>query len=220
MNQISRTSTSNGLFIQNPLLSSGCEPMTMQLSERAKQLIPQAKIVSFATWGETYSSEIVAIFQNADDNGRYLTDEDLEKITSLVPELSPAETKARLLREKASYLVANAREKVLASFPHITDPQGDLYPVERAEACWRDFWHFLRCVTYGIVGQNSQFTSQKGLTNMQLLYQELRVPLKPMIYGVEELKNLSLQQFDEVENHELTPYFDHLIDCLKDFEDS
>jgi hypothetical protein len=192
----------------------------MQLSQRAKQLIPQARIVSFATWGETYSGEIVAIFQNADDNGRYLTDEDLEKIISLVPELSPAETKARLLREKAPYLVANAREKVLASFPHITDPQGDLYPVERAEACWRDFWHFLRCVTYGIAGQNSQFTSEKGLANMQLLYQELRVPLKPMICGLEQLKTISLEQFDDEKNQQSAIYFDHLINCLKGFEDS
>ena len=50
--------------------------MTIQLSERAKQLIPKARIVSFATWKNLYSDEVIAIFQQADNQSRYLTDED------------------------------------------------------------------------------------------------------------------------------------------------
>lgn len=192
----------------------------MQLSERAKQLIPQARIVSFAAWEAKYSQELIVIFQTADDCGRYLSDEDLAQVSRLCPALSVAIQQARLLREKASELVANARENVLVEFPQIIEPQGELYPPERAEACWRDFWHFLRCITYGIAGQTSQFTSDQGLTNMQLLYQELHVPLKPMIYGLQQLKNISLQQFNDGEQPQLALYFDHLINCLKEFEDS
>ena len=140
-----------------------CNLMTMQLSERAKQLILQARIVSLASWKNLYSEEVIAIFQEADNQSRYLTDEDLERIKNLDPNLSLMLEKARLLREQASNLVADARKKVLADFPNITELGNDLYPPERAEACWRDFWHFLRCITYGIAGNSPQFTSEEGL---------------------------------------------------------
>lgn len=192
----------------------------MQLSERAKLLIPQARIVSFTAWEKKYPQELIAIFQAADDDGRYLNDEDLVQITCLFPTLSVAVQQARLLQEKATELVANTRELVLVKFPQITEPKGELYPPERAEACWRDFWHFLRCITYGIAGQTPDFTSAKGLANMQLLYQELQVPLEPMIYGLKELKTICLKQLKIGEEYLLAAYFDHLIYCLQDFEAS
>ena len=191
--------------------------MTIQLSERAKQLIPKARIVSFATWKNLYSDEVIAIFQQADNQSRYLTDEDLEQIKNLAADSSLMLEKARLLREQAPNLVADARKKVLADFPNITEPGNDLYPSERAEACWRDFWHFLRCITYGIAGNNPQFTSQEGLKNMELLYQELRVPVAAMLCGLEELKKVSLQQFNSEDRDLLGLYFDHLIAELKQF---
>jgi len=191
--------------------------MTMQLSERAKQLIPQARIVSFATWKNLYSDEVIAIFQEADNQSRYLTDEDLERLKNLDPNLSLMLEKARLLREQAPNLVADARKKVLADFPHITELGNDLYLPERAEACWRDFWHFLRCITYGIAGSSPQFTSPEGLKNMELLYQELRVPLSAMLCGLEELKIVSLQQFNFEDRDLLSLSFDHLITELKNF---
>lgn len=187
------------------------------ISERAKQLIPQARIVSFAPWKDLYSDEVIQIFQQADDEGRYLTDEDLEQIKTLSPDTSSSVERAKLLREKASDIVAQAREKVLATYPNIIEPNGDLYPPERAEACWRDFWHFLRCITYGIAGNSPQFTSLEGLENMQLLYQELRVPLPAMICGLENLKIFSLQQFNAEEQDSLEPYFEHLTNQLKQF---
>ncbi|MEG4229267.1 phycobilisome protein [Microcoleus sp. N9_B2] len=189
----------------------------MQLSERAKQLIPQARIVSFATWKNLYSDEVIAIFQDADNQSRYLTDEDLERIKNLHPHLSLMLEKARLLREQAPNIVADARKKVLADFPDITEPGNDLYPPERAEACWRDFWQFLRCITYGIAGNNPQFTSQEGLKNMELLYQELRVPVSAMLCGLEQLKKVSLQHFNSEDQDLLSLSFDHLISGLKTF---
>jgi hypothetical protein len=190
----------------------------MQLSERAKQLIPKARIVSFETWKDDYSEEIIAIFQKADDEGRYLTDEDLETIKNRSQQtVLLSLEQAKFLREKASEIVAEARKKVLEHFPNITQPGGGLYPPERAEACWRDFWHFLRCITYGIAGQKTSFTSQKGIENMQLLYQELRVPLEAMILGLENLKPIILEQLEGEESKNLSPYFDHLIEKMKQF---
>jgi len=194
--------------------------MTVQLSERAKQLIPKSRIVSFATWKNLRSDETIQIFQLADDEGRYLTDEDLEKIKAISPEISASAERGKLLREKAAEIVDKARAAVLAKYPNITAAGGELYPKERAEACWRDFWHFLRCITYGIAGNSKEFTSAEGLKNMQLLYEELRVPLPAMICGLEQLKSSSLEEFEGEEREAIAPYFDRLIAALKSFQKS
>jgi hypothetical protein len=190
----------------------------MQLSEKVKQLIQKSRIVSFAGWQEQYSEEIIAKFQQADDEGRYLTDEDIEVIQSLAPSTKEPLEKAKQLRDKAATIVASARAEVLKQYPNIIEPGGDLYPPARAEACWRDFWHFLRCVTYGIAGRSTQYTSSEGLHYMEQLYQELKVPLEAMILGLENLKKYSLQEFSEAEQDQIAPYFDHLISQLDRFK--
>ena len=191
--------------------------MNTQLTERAKQLIPKARIVSFKGWEEVLPTEIIQFFQVADDEGRYLTQKDLNflKSGSQLPIFSI--DAASFLGEYAAEIVDEAREKVLATYPNITAEGGDLYPRVRAEACWRDFWHFLRCITYGMAGNNTNFTSQEGLYNMNLLYQELLVPLSAMVCGLEAIKTASLKRFNPEQQAELVPYFDHLLIKLKEF---
>lgn len=191
--------------------------MNTQLTERAKQLIPKARIVSFKGWEEVLPTEIIQFFQVADDEGRYLTQKDLNflKSGSQLPIFSI--DAASFLGEYAAEIVDEAREKVLATYPNITAEGGDLYPRVRAEACWRDFWHFLRCITYGVAGNNTNFTSQEGLYNMNLLYQELLVPLSAMVCGLEAIKTASLKRFSPEQQAELVPYFDHLLIKLKEF---
>jgi hypothetical protein len=53
----------------------------MPLSERAQQLIPKARIISFANW--PYQQSAIAIWQQADDQTRYLSDSDLDTIVNL-----------------------------------------------------------------------------------------------------------------------------------------
>ena len=48
----------------------------MPLSERAQQLIPKARVISFADW--PYQQAAIAIWQQADDQTRYLSDGDLD----------------------------------------------------------------------------------------------------------------------------------------------
>ena len=189
------------------------------LTPKVKQLIAKARIVSFDGWKNTQSAEIIAIYQQADDEGRYLGDEDLEKIASLPSHSTSGITVARLLRDNADTIIDEARAAVLAQFPQITAPGGALYPPERAQACWRDFWHFLRCVTYGVAGNNSQFTSDEGLHHMNLLYQELNVPLDAMILGLKNLKSSSLKHLEtsQVDLDIVSSCFDHLISKMSAF---
>ncbi|MFM7793452.1 MAG: phycobilisome protein, partial [Microcystis panniformis] len=106
------------------------------------------------------------IWQKADDQTRYLDDSDLDTIVNLEPDLLVSSQQARKLRDNANSIVDNARQTVLKQFPTIFQPGGDLHPPHRAEACWRDFWNFLRCITYGVAGQQIPYTSAEGLENM------------------------------------------------------
>jgi hypothetical protein len=182
-----------------------------QLSEKVLELIQKARIVSFATWQDTHSVEAIAQFQAADDEARYLTDADLQQVAPAIAVV------VQQLRDQVVEIVNESRAKVLATFPNITQPGGGLYPAERADACWRDFWHFLRCITYGIAGQHTDYTSSEGLRSMNLLYQELKVPLDAMVIGLEGIKTASLSRIESQNQTSLAPYFDHLIEQLKQF---
>ncbi|MGK7909911.1 MAG: phycobilisome protein [Synechococcus sp.] len=192
--------------------------MSSPLNDSLKQLIAKARIVSFADWSPDYSAEAIAIFQGADDDRHYLTDEEFSRLAALgatVPQ--DGIVLASFLRDSANEIVAEARANVLAAFPGITEPGGGLYPSHRAEACWRDFWQFLRCVTYGIAAQRPSFTSDEGLHYMQLLYQELQVPLDAMVMGIEQLKAASLNRCRDSDPTQLEPYFDRLRAALDRF---
>ncbi len=187
------------------------------LSDKVKELIKKSRIVSFATWQAKYSEQVIDIFQTADDQGRYLSDRDIQQLKKLTPELEESLAQAKFLRDNAPDLVGKAREEVLAAFPNITAPGGGLYPPMRAEACWRDFWHFLRCISYGIAGVSIDYISEKGISFMEQLYQELQVPLDAMVLGLENLKFYSLQEFAPEKRSDLEPYFEQLINQLKQF---
>ncbi|MEM6518987.1 MAG: phycobilisome protein [Cyanobacteria bacterium P01_C01_bin.70] len=189
---------------------------TAPFSEKVRELIQQSRIVSFATWQGAYPAEVIKCFQVADDEKRYLTDKDCDHIQALVPEKAAALAIAQLLRDQVTPIVDEARGTVLEKFPHITQPGGGLYPAERADACWRDFWHFLRCITYGIAGQRTDYTSAPGLQAMQLLYRELQVPLDAMVVGLEGIKRASLDRL-ATSTAPVEPYFDHLITQLRQF---
>ena len=188
-----------------------------QFSEKIRELIQKARIVSFATWQTTHPAAAIQYFQTADDTGQYLNDEALQQIRQLAPENATFLPVVQQLRDRASEIVDEARTGVLQTFPTITQPGGGLYPSERADACWRDFWQFLRCITYGIAGQHVDYTSPEGLHAMQLLYQELQVPLDAMVVGLEGVKAASLKRIETVPSENLAPYFDHLIEQLKLF---
>ncbi|HBC40626.1 MAG TPA: phycobilisome protein [Pseudanabaena sp.] len=189
-----------------------------QLSEKVFALIKKSRIVSFSSWQDTYPDTAIAKFQKADDQGRYLSDVDLHDLQILIPAITEDLSTVKLLTVDASQIVDEARQRVLAAFPNITQVGGGLYPAERANACWRDFWHFLRCITYGIAGQRLDYLSSEGLQYMQELYQELQVPLDAMILGLTSIKAASLQRLVPEHQSKLAPYFDRLIEELKLFE--
>ncbi|MEA5465416.1 phycobilisome protein [Leptothoe sp. PORK10 BA2] len=184
--------------------------MAAQLSPRVKELIEKARIVSFDGWQGQFGEDAIASFQSADDKRAYLDDSTLAGM--------PAGDIARALRDHSTVIVDAARSQVLDQFPGITEPGGGLYPAVRAEACWRDFWQFLRCISYGIAAQRTDYTNPMGLHYMGELYQELQVPLDAMVYGLQSLKTASRKQLNlALNDNRVNPYFDHLIQSLSQF---
>ncbi|MBW4698888.1 MAG: phycobilisome protein [Aphanocapsa lilacina HA4352-LM1] len=190
--------------------------MQSPLSDQIKTLIAKAKIMGFDDWQGAYPTEALALLRTADAESRHLTDADLNRLAVLLPEAAPSLAPVRFLRDHAKPIVSAARSQVLEEFPGITEPGGDLYPAVRAEACWRDYWHFLRSITYGIAARRPNFTSREGVHYLHLLYQELRVPLAAMLLGIHCLKGASLQHFSLAEQQALGPYFDHLAERVGD----
>ncbi|MFM6408152.1 MAG: phycobilisome protein, partial [Microcystis sp.] len=82
----------------------------MPLSESAQQLIPKARIISFADW--PYQQAAIAIWQQADNHTRYLDDRDLDTIVNLEPDLLVSSQQARKLRDNATFIVDNARAMI------------------------------------------------------------------------------------------------------------
>jgi Phycobilisome protein len=188
------------------------------LTDRIKDLIARSRIVSFASWTPAHSAAAIDIFQAAETARVYLTDADYQQIATLSPQTSSLIPVSILLRDRVVEIVDEARAEVMAQFPQIAEPGGGLYPPERAEACWRDFWHYLRPITYSIAGGQSEYTSAQGLESMQALYQELQVPLDAMSVGLEGIKTASLSRIEPSQHPIVSPYFDHLIAQLKSFQ--
>jgi Phycobilisome protein len=188
------------------------------LSPAVLELIAKARIVSFATWQDSHTSEILQIFQAADDQRLYLTDTELQQMAIGHPAQAPSIAIVTMLREQVVDIVNEARSGVLTAFPEILEPGGGLYPADRADACWRDFWQFLRCITYGIAGQREDYLSADGLHYMNLLYQELQVPLDAMVVGLQGIKSAALRRMDKEQQQLLGVYFDQLIQALSQFQ--
>lgn len=94
----------------------------LQRSEKVKELIQKARIVSFATWQDTHAPEAIQRFQRADDESRYLTDEDLHYLAALSPNTIAGLEQARVLRDRVKEIVDEARAGVLDIFPTLTEP--------------------------------------------------------------------------------------------------
>ena len=104
-----------------------------------------------------------------------------------------------------------ARAQLLATQPHLVQPGGALHPQDRAEACWRDCWNFLRVIIYAVACNQSCFTNPSGMAALRELYRRMNVPIEGMNIALGQLKEKTLEGVSRSNDRQLIrDCFQHL----------
>jgi len=131
-----------------------------------------------------------SILERADQAQRQLTSDEL----STICQVSGIDgSLADNLIQRSNHLVNQARAHLLETQPHLVQPGGALHPEDRAEACWRDCWNFLRVITYAVACNQSCFTNPSGMAALRELYRRMNVPIEGMNIALGQLKEKALE---------------------------
>ena len=161
------------------------------MDERLRQLTAQARILGLMH-DPSLPPTTRAILQQADAEARPLSDDELGTICGV--STVNAENLQRL-QSKAPQIVTSAKSQLLREDPGLVLPGGALYPEARAEACWRDCWHFLRVTIYAVAAGRPVFTHPPGVKGLRDLYLELGVPISSMAQAVGFLKTDAISAY-------------------------
>jgi hypothetical protein len=188
------------------------------MDKRLQQLVKEARILGLP-YDVSLPKRLRDIFRTADDQRRHLSLEELQEICAF----SSIDPKALLrLQDKADLIVALAKEQLIREEPSLILSGGALFPESRAEACWRDCWHFLRIAIYAAAADRATYTSPTGIEAMSKLYKELKVPISSMQRAMTHLRQSAIFIFTDKGNiaHRQTidRSFDHLEEILKSLQ--
>ena len=153
-----------------------------------------------------------SILERADQAQRQLTSEELTTICQASGiDVSLADN----LIQRSDQLVNQARAHLIATQSHLVQPGGALHPEDRAEACWRDCWNFLRVITYAVACNQSCFTNPSGMAALRELYRRMNVPIEGMNIALGQLKEKALEGVSRSNDRQLiNDCFQHLRDQL------
>ncbi len=149
-----------------------------------------------------------SILERADQAQRQLSSDELTTICQVSGiDVSLADN----LIQRSNQLVNQARAHLLATQPHLVQPGGALHPEDRAEACWRDCWNFLRVITYAVACNQSCFTNPSGMAALRELYRRMNVPIEGMNIALGQLKEKTLEGVSRSNDRQLIrDCFQHL----------
>ena len=148
------------------------------------------------------------ILERADQAQRQLTSEELTTICQASGiDVSLADN----LIQRSDQLVNQARAHLIATQPHLVQPGGALHPEDRADACWRDCWNFLRVIIYAVACNQSCFTNPSGMAALRELYIRMNVPIEGMNIALGQLKENALEGVSRSNHRQLIrDCFQHL----------
>ena len=152
------------------------------------------------------------ILEAADKARRPLSQEELHCICAAS---GMAANLPQRLQSHANDLLNQARCHLLEHQPQLVRPGGALFPSERADACWRDCWNFLRVIVYAVACRRSDFTNPSGMAALGELYRRMNVPTEGLNIALNQLKLLAVRGIDRKADQELVDAcFRHLIQQL------
>ena len=148
------------------------------------------------------------ILERADQAQRQLSSDEL---TTICRVSGIDGSLAHNLIQRSDQLVNQARAHLLETQPHLVQPGGALHPEDRADACWRDCWNFLRVITYAVACNQSCFTNPSGMAALRELYRRMNVPIEGMNIALGQLKEKALEGVSRSNNRQLIrDCFQHL----------
>ena len=148
------------------------------------------------------------IVERADQSQRQLTSDEIATICQ-VSDMDASLPNS--LIQRSDQLVNQARGHLLETQPHLVQPGGALHPQDRAEACWRDCWNFLRVIIYAVACNQSCFTNPSGMAALRELYRRMNVPIEGMNIALGELKEHALEGVSRSNDRQLIrDCFQHL----------
>jgi len=182
-----------------------------QSAERLQFLLQRSRVLGL-TDDETLPANSRRCIGAADAERRPLSQDELQLVCAAAGTDS---TLPQLLQVKADALVDAARGHLLQQQPALTEPGGALHPEERAEACWRDCWNFLRVISYAVAAGHCHFTDPSGMEALRDLYTMLGVPIDGMIIALKELQHRAMDEASNPEQITLVEAcFEHLLQNL------
>ena len=149
-----------------------------------------------------------SIVERADQAQRQLSSDELTTICQVSGiDVSLADN----LIQRSDQLVNQARGHLLETQPHLVQPGGALHPEDRADACWRDCWNFLRVIIYAVACNQSCFTNPSGMAALRELYIRMNVPIEGMNIALGQLKEMALEGVSRSNDRQLIrDCFQHL----------
>ena len=149
-----------------------------------------------------------SIVERADQAQRQLSSDEL---TTICQVSGIDESLADNLIQRSDQLVNQARGHLLETQPHLVQPGGALHPEDRADACWRDCWNFLRVIIYAVACNQSCFTNPSGMAALRELYIRMNVPIEGMNIALGQLKENALEGVSRSNHRQLIrDCFQHL----------
>ena len=138
--------------------------MSAPSSDTIRQLAAKAQVLGLPQQ-PNLSQSSRQLLHHADQERRLLSSSDIQH---LCQESGVVAAPLEQLQGQAHQLVDQARHDLLEAQPHLVKPGGALYPEHRAEACWRDCFHFLRVCCYAVAVAQPTFTNPPGLSPIHI----------------------------------------------------
>ena len=167
--------------------------MSAPSSDTIRQLAVKAQVLGLPQQPHLSQSSR-ELLQQADQERRLLSSSEIQSLCQLSGVMAaPLEQ----LQARAQPLVDQARHDLLEAQPHLVKPGGALYPEHRAEACWRDCFHFLRVCCYAVAVAQPKFTNPQGMAALGELYAALGVPVDGLLLALARLQELATKSYGD-----------------------
>lgn len=156
---------------------------------------------------------ITSIINPADEKGRYLEGNDLDKLKQYLQSGALRVKAASQIGVNVDSIISKTVEKSLL-YGDITLPGGNMYPTRRYAACLRDLTYFLRYATYAMLAADPSILDERVLNGLKETYSSLGVPIEPTIQAIQAMKEVVTQRVGAEAGQEMDVYLDHIISGL------